>query len=126
MIVDTSALAAILRDEYDALQIAETIAEASPRRLSAASYVELGAVADSVRDPVVSRRLDKILGEAEMEIFPVTEEQARIARDASTGTSGGAAAIPPGGTSETVSPTRSQARWTSRSCSRAMASPTQM
>lgn len=82
MIVDTSALVAILRDEADALAIAEAIASASTRRLSAASYVELGAVIDGVRDPVVSRRLDELLGEAEIEISPVTEEQARIAREA--------------------------------------------
>lgn len=82
MIVETSALVAILRDESDAAEIAELIAETNERRMSAASYVEVGAVIDGARDPVISRRLDELLAEAEIEIMPVTGSQARIAREA--------------------------------------------
>ena len=42
MIVDTSALVAILRDEPDAATFAHAIAEASDVRISAATYVESG------------------------------------------------------------------------------------
>ena len=82
MIIDTSALIAILRDEPDARHFAEAIAAATARRISASTYVELGAVIDGGRDPVASRLLDALLDAAHIVIEPVTEAQARIAREA--------------------------------------------
>jgi ribonuclease VapC len=82
VIVDTSAVIAILAAEDDAATYAHAIAEASVRRLSAASYLECGIVLDYQRDPVVSRSLDELLAEAEFVIGPVTEHQARLARQA--------------------------------------------
>lgn len=82
MIIDTSALVAILRDEPDAMGCAKSIEKAPIRRLSAASYVEAAAVIDASCDPIASRRLDELLREARVEIAPVTEAQARLAREA--------------------------------------------
>lgn len=82
MIVDTSVLVAILRGEPDAEALAETMRSAAVRRLSAASYVELGAVIDKPHDPVASRKLDQLLDRIDAVIEPVTVEQARIAREA--------------------------------------------
>jgi ribonuclease VapC len=82
MIVDTSALIAILRDEPDAMSYAKAIADAAVRRISAATYVEAAAVIDAGRDPIASRRFDDLLREARIMIEPVTEAQARIAREA--------------------------------------------
>lgn len=82
MIADTSAIIAILRGEDDAAGYARAIAGADIRRLSAASYLECGIVLDSQRDPVVSRALDDLVAEAGFEIEPVTEHQARLARQA--------------------------------------------
>lgn len=82
MIVDTSALIVILRDEPDALSYAKAIAKASVRRISAANYVEAAAVIDASRDPIASRRFDDLLREAQVVIEPVTEAQARLAREA--------------------------------------------
>ena len=82
MIVDTSALIAILRDEEDAMAYARAIANAAIRRISAATYVETAAVIDASRDPIASRRLDDLFREARFAIEPVTEAQARIAREA--------------------------------------------
>jgi ribonuclease VapC len=82
VIVDTSALIAILRDEPDAATYAGAIERAAVRRISAANLVEAGAVIDSARDPIASRQLNRLLSVAEIEIAPVTEEQAGIARDA--------------------------------------------
>jgi ribonuclease VapC len=82
MIVDTSALIAILRDESDAASFANAIAKATVRRLSAATYVETAAVIDASRDPVASRRVDDLIREAGLVIEPVTAAQARIAREA--------------------------------------------
>jgi ribonuclease VapC len=82
MIVDTSALMAILRDEQDAMTHARAIANAAIRRISAVTYVETAAVIDASRDPIASRRFDDLLREARFAIEPVTEAQARIAREA--------------------------------------------
>jgi ribonuclease VapC len=82
MIIDTSALIAILRDEPDARDCALTIENSRTRRLSAANFVETALVIDGSRDPIASRRFDELLKEAAIKIEPVTEAQARIAREA--------------------------------------------
>ena len=82
MIIDSSAIIAILRAEADAPRLAKAIADATDRRVSAVTFVESAAVIDSNRDPVASRRLDDLFREAQIAIEPVTLEQARIARDA--------------------------------------------
>jgi ribonuclease VapC len=82
MILDTSAVVAILRDEPEAPLFARTIEKASDRRISAVNYVEAAAVIDGGQDPIASRRFDELLREAEITVEPVTEAQARIARHA--------------------------------------------
>jgi ribonuclease VapC len=82
VILDTSALIAILRDEPEAATFAAAIELAEAKRLSAASYVEVAAVIDRADDPVVSRRLDELLTVADIQVEAVTAHQARIARDA--------------------------------------------
>ncbi len=82
MIVDSSALLAILRAEPDAAAYAEAIGGAPARRISAANFLETAIVIDGSRDPVASRRFDDLVREARLIIEPVTEEQARIAREA--------------------------------------------
>ena len=82
MILDTSAVIAILRLEAEASELAALIERAQHRRMSAVSYVEAGAVIDGSRDPVASRRLDELIEEAEITIETVTEAQARVARQA--------------------------------------------
>lgn len=82
MIVDTSAIIAILRNEPDAMAFAQAMEQASIRRISAATYVECAAVIDGSRDPVASRRFDEFFREAELIVEPVTEKHAKIARQA--------------------------------------------
>jgi ribonuclease VapC len=82
VIIDTSALIAILRDEPEARRFAEAIEAATARRISAVTYVELAAVIDGGRDPVARRLVDQLLDAAHIVIEPVTEAQARIAREA--------------------------------------------
>ena len=82
MIIDTSAIVAILREEAEARRFAEVIEAAPVRRISAATYVEIGAVIDGARDPVASRLVDDLLAAAQIAIEPVTPAQARIAREA--------------------------------------------
>jgi ribonuclease VapC len=82
MIIATSALVAILRDEPEAAICARAIERAAQRRLSAVNFVEAAVVIDGSRDPVASRRFDDLLKEAQVLIEPVTEIQARLAREA--------------------------------------------
>jgi ribonuclease VapC len=82
MIIDTSAIIAILRDEPESKSCAEAMEAAKSRRISAVNFVEAAAVIDSNRNPIASRRLDDFLREADVSIAPVTETQARIAREA--------------------------------------------
>ena len=82
MILDASAVIAILRDEPEAARFAQAIQDAEHRRISAVNYVEAAAVVDGSRDPVASRQFDDLLREARVTIEPVTQVQARIAREA--------------------------------------------
>lgn len=82
MIIDTSAIVAILRHEPEAGSCANAIAGTTSRRVSAVNYVEAAVVIDGSRDPVASRRFDDLFREAQLVIEPVTESQARIAREA--------------------------------------------
>jgi ribonuclease VapC len=82
VIIATSALIAILRDEPEAAACARAIETASRRRISAANFVEAAIVIDAGRDPIASRRFDDLVREAQLIVEPVTEAQARIAREA--------------------------------------------
>ena len=82
MIIDTSAIIAILRDEPQAMSCARAIADAAIRRVSAVNFVESAVVIDATRDPIATRRFDDFMREADISVEPVTETQAHIARDA--------------------------------------------
>src|SRR5712675_1268095 len=82
MIIDTSALVAILRAEPEAKDCAVAIERNQIRRVSAANFVETVLLIDGSRDPIASRRFDDLVKEAQIAIEPVTEVQARIAREA--------------------------------------------
>ena len=82
MIVDSSALIAILRNEPDASAIAEALQEAPFRHISAVTYVEAAVVADNGRNPLLSRRFDNLIRDAQVSVEPVTPRQAEIARQA--------------------------------------------
>jgi ribonuclease VapC len=80
VIVDSSALVAILRDEPEASTFARAISESFDCRISAVTYLEISIVIDRSGDPVASRRVDELIEGAEISIEPVTVAQARIAR----------------------------------------------
>ena len=82
MIVDSSALIAILRYEPERLTFAKILDKADALHLSAASYLEFSIVIDSRRNPAMSREIDEIVERFRIQIEPVTVEQARIARQA--------------------------------------------
>lgn len=82
MVVDTSALVAILKAEPEAATFLAKLATATVCRLSAANFVEAGLIAN--RDPSGAHReaLEDLLREFDIRIEPVSERQARIALDA--------------------------------------------
>jgi ribonuclease VapC len=82
MIIDTSAVLAILFQEADAERYANAIAAAESRRMSAASFLEAGIVVDSQLGAAAGRQLDALVARADIGIEPVTREQAVIARQA--------------------------------------------
>jgi ribonuclease VapC len=84
MIIDTSAIIAILFNETDAKKYAQAIAQADSCRVSAATFVELAIVVEAQTKYSGSRQLDAFLRRAGIIIDPVTEEQAHIARQAFT------------------------------------------
>ena len=82
MIVDTSAVVAILFDEKDAEIYARALSEAESRRISAANFVEAALVVDAQTRAEGSRQFDAFFRRAGIVIEPVTEEQAHAARQA--------------------------------------------
>ena len=50
--------------------------------MSAANYLEAGIVVDANRNPLLSRRLDDLIAQTEIEVEAVTPQQADIARAA--------------------------------------------
>lgn len=82
MIVDTSAVIAILFDEPRAERLGRALLAADRPRMSAASFVELSAVVASRALPQQRRRLDALLDRLGIEVVALTPEHARLAAEA--------------------------------------------
>ena len=82
MIVDTSALIAIIKMEPEAASFANAMEKAETLRISAATLLEAFIVVDGYRIPKLSARLDEIVEHPKIVIEPVTLTQAKIARQA--------------------------------------------
>jgi ribonuclease VapC len=82
MIIDTSAIIAILKKEPDAETYAFALSEKKSKLISAANFLETSIVVDANGDPILSRRFDDLLSLAQVQIEPVTEAHARLARAA--------------------------------------------
>ena len=82
MVIDTSAVVAILGMEPESARLAQAI-EADPNRLiSAATMVETGLVIESRYGTAGGRELDLLVAKAGLSIESVTAEHADIAREA--------------------------------------------
>ena len=82
MVIDTSAVVAILRMEREAARLAEAIEADQNRLMSAATLVETGLVIESRYGAAGGRELDVLIAKAGLSIEPVTAEQADVAREA--------------------------------------------
>ena len=82
MIVDTSALLAVLFGEPDAEHYEQAIAEASRCRMSVASFLEAAIVLESRAGAAAGHELDLFLERAPIELVPITSGHAQAARRA--------------------------------------------
>ncbi len=82
MILDSSAIVAVLRSESDAWSLAQAIEAAKTRRVSAVSYVESAVVIDSGGDAIARRRFDDFFRASGIVVESVTPQQAEMARHA--------------------------------------------
>jgi ribonuclease VapC len=82
MIIDTSALLAVLLQESDAEKFSAAIAGAPRRLVSTVSFLETSIVIQARKGPPGGRELDLLLHRAGIEVVPFTAEQADVARQA--------------------------------------------
>ncbi len=80
MVIDTSALIAILLGEPDAEAFAVAIANDSKRLISAFSAVEVSIVIEAKKGDAGGRELDLLLHRSQIEIVAMDSEQAELAR----------------------------------------------
>jgi ribonuclease VapC len=82
MVVDSSALLAILQDEPERRAFLEALDRADTRRMSVANFVEVSMVVDARQGPAGILDLDRFLSKASFELVPVDVAQAHLAREA--------------------------------------------
>jgi ribonuclease VapC len=82
MVIDSSAIAAILLNEPDAAAFEQLVADDPIRLMSAGTLIEAGMIIESKLGAVGGRELDLWLQRAKVEIVAVDDEQADFARRA--------------------------------------------
>lgn len=82
MVIDTSALVALLQGEPDAGEFSQVLAEAHDPVISAATLVEAAIVLGARAGDAGVAALDELLAAAAVRVVAVDEAQARAARDA--------------------------------------------
>lgn len=82
MIIDTSALIAILLGEPESARLAAAIGENPVRLMSAFSALETAVVIEARKGESGGRELDLLLYRAQIDIVPLNAEQMALARNA--------------------------------------------
>lgn len=82
MVIDTSAVVAILCDEPDASRLEAAIELDPVRLMSAGTLLETSIVIEARFGEAGGRELDRLLDKAQVEIVAFDQEQAELARDA--------------------------------------------
>jgi ribonuclease VapC len=82
MVIDTSALIAILLDEPDFHRYLALIQKADRRLISAASLLEASMVLESRAGMAAGAELDLFIHDADIEVVPVDREHVDVARRA--------------------------------------------
>lgn len=82
MIVDTSVLIAMLRDEPAAARYQAVLIAAPRRVISAGTLLETHVVAQRMRRPELERDLQLLIKQFQIEVVPFDVDQAEVARQA--------------------------------------------
>lgn len=82
MVLDTSALLALLLDEPEAAAFRVAVDEAPARLVSAAALLETALVIETRKGDAGGRELDLLIHKAEIQVVPVDAEQVAEARRA--------------------------------------------
>jgi ribonuclease VapC len=82
MVLDTSAVVAVLQDEPERRRFNEAIEASESRSISTASFVECSMILESRYGADGVRDLDLFIAKAQVSLVPVDEEQADLARRA--------------------------------------------
>lgn len=82
MVIDSSALIAILFEEPDASVYAAAILSDVTRLMSATTLVEVSLVASRKRQPDPIAAVDGLISRLQIVVVPFDEDQAKLARDA--------------------------------------------
>jgi len=84
MVIDTSALLAILQDEPERRALNEAIEAADSRAMSVVTFVEISIVLEARHGAEGVRDFDLFVEKAAIDLVPVDLDQARVARRAFT------------------------------------------
>lgn len=82
VVIDTSAIVAILQDEPERSRFTEAIEREDARFISAATLLEVSMIIEARFGPEGVRDLDLFLAKARFETIPVDGPQAMVAREA--------------------------------------------
>jgi ribonuclease VapC len=82
MVIDTSALIAILFGEPEAISFSRAIADESRKLISAFNALETGIVVEAKKGEAGGRELDLLLHRSQIEIVAINADQAELARTA--------------------------------------------
>ena len=82
MIVDSSAVVAIVNGEPDAQAFADAIEQSEAGSISAVTLLETCIKLDAQSSRNISRRLDRLIAAAQLDVIDVTVEQVAIGREA--------------------------------------------
>ena len=82
MVIDTSALVAILCNELEAPLIEEALERDATRLISAGTLLETSIVIEARFGEIGGRELDLLIHKAQIQIEPFDQEQTEIAREA--------------------------------------------
>ncbi|WP_069164205.1 type II toxin-antitoxin system VapC family toxin [Nocardia altamirensis] len=82
MIVDASAVLAILQREPERVAFVDALDSAKSRKMSVVNHFEVAIKVDRSPDPIITRKFAELIEDSDIEVVPISLEQAVIAREA--------------------------------------------
>jgi ribonuclease VapC len=82
VIIDSSALLAMIRKEPESAICFQALLQSPVNRISAGTLLEAALVVDGLRDAQAAREFEEVITGFDLAVEPVTIQQVRIAREA--------------------------------------------